>query len=63
MKKTAEQEVQLKLAIRDLVVRNPLISGHQLCRDLVAKGFRLVRNGLFFFREAVASSYLDRYLI
>jgi hypothetical protein len=27
MKKTAEQEVQLKLAIRDVIVRNPLISG------------------------------------
>jgi hypothetical protein len=40
MKKTAEQEVQLKLAIRDLVVRNPLISVHQLRRDLADKGFK-----------------------
>lgn len=40
MKKTAEQEVQLKLAIRDLVVRNPLISIHQLRRELVGKGFK-----------------------
>jgi hypothetical protein len=40
MKKTAEQEVQLKLAVRDIIVRNPLISGHQLCRDLATKGFR-----------------------
>jgi hypothetical protein len=39
MKKTAEQEVKLKLAIRDLIVRNPLVSGHQLCRDLATKGF------------------------
>ena len=29
MKKTAEQEVQIKLAVQDLIVRNPLISGHQ----------------------------------
>jgi hypothetical protein len=29
MKKTAEQEVQIKFAVRDLIVRNPLISGHQ----------------------------------
>jgi hypothetical protein len=34
MKKTAEQEVQIKLAVRALIVRNPLISEHQLCRDL-----------------------------
>jgi hypothetical protein len=39
MKKTAEQEVQIKLAVRDLIVRNPLISGHQLCRDL-ARGIQ-----------------------
>jgi hypothetical protein len=36
MKKTAEQEVRLKLAIRNIIVRNPLISGHQLCRDLAS---------------------------
>src|SRR6266436_3069539 len=40
MKKTAEQEVQIKLAVRDLIVRNPLISGHQLCRDLAEKGLK-----------------------
>jgi hypothetical protein len=39
MKKTAEQEVKLKLAIRNIIVRNPLISGHQLCRDLAAQNF------------------------
>jgi len=40
MKKTPEQETQIKLAVRDLIVRNPLISGHQLCRDLAEKGFK-----------------------
>src|SRR5467141_3608050 len=44
MKKTAEQEVQIKHAVRDLIVRNPLISGHQLCRDVAAKGF-MTANG------------------
>jgi hypothetical protein len=39
MKKTAEQETRLKLAIRDIIVRNPLISGHQLCRELAELKF------------------------
>jgi hypothetical protein len=40
MKKTHEQEHQLKLAIRDIVVRNPLVSVHQLRRDLAERGFK-----------------------
>lgn len=34
MKKTAEQEVQIRRAVRELIVCNPLISGHQLRRNL-----------------------------
>jgi hypothetical protein len=40
MKKSYEAEHQLKLAIRDIVVRNPLCSVHQLRRDLLDKGFK-----------------------
>ena len=40
MHKSVEQENQLKLAIRDIVARNPLISVHQLRRDLADKGFK-----------------------
>src|ERR1039458_432465 len=37
---SAEQEQQLKLAIRDIVARNPLVSTHQLRRDLLDRGFK-----------------------
>jgi hypothetical protein len=40
MHKSAEQEQQLKLAIRDIVARNPLVSTHQLRRDLYDRGFK-----------------------
>jgi hypothetical protein len=42
MHKSAEQEQKLKLAVRDLVARNPLTSTHQLCRDLKERGFQTV---------------------
>jgi len=40
MHKSVEQEHQLKLAIRDIVVRNPLVSVHQLRRDLAERNFK-----------------------
>jgi hypothetical protein len=40
MKKSFEAEHQLKLAIRDIVVRNPMLSVHQLRRDLAERGFK-----------------------
>ena len=40
MHKTVEQEHQLKLAIRDIVVRNPLILVHQLRRNLAERNFK-----------------------
>jgi quinol monooxygenase YgiN len=43
MKRTYEQEHQLKLAIRDIVVRNPLVSVHQLRRDLAERGIKWVK--------------------
>jgi hypothetical protein len=45
MKKFVEAEHQLKLAIRDIVVRNPLVSVHQLRRDLAERGFKTA-NGI-----------------
>lgn len=43
MIKTTEQEHQLKLAIRDIVARNPLISVVQLQNALKSKGFKTAR--------------------
>jgi hypothetical protein len=40
MRKTAESEHQLKLAIRDIVARNPLVSVSALQRDLAVLGFK-----------------------
>jgi hypothetical protein len=40
MKKSAESEHQLKLAIRDIVVRNPLVSVAALQRSLLDRGFK-----------------------
>ncbi len=40
MRKTADQEQQLKLTIRYIIGRNPVISGHQLCRDPKEKKFQ-----------------------
>jgi hypothetical protein len=40
MRKTAEVEHQLKLAIRDIVARNPLVSVAALQRDLAERGFK-----------------------
>jgi len=61
MKKTAEAEVQLKLAIRDLVVRNPLISVHQLRRDLADRGFKTAQgNPLDWYYVAKVVRKLNR---
>ena len=49
---SAEQEQQLKLAIRDIVARNPLVSTHQLRRDLHERGFK-----------TAAGNPLDRYYV
>jgi hypothetical protein len=40
MRKTAEAEHQLKLAIRDIVAGNPLVSVAALQRDLAERGFK-----------------------
>jgi hypothetical protein len=40
MRKTPEAEHQLKLAIRDIVARNPLVSVAALQRDLAERGFK-----------------------
>jgi|ERR1017187_7518562 hypothetical protein len=40
MRKTPESEHQLKLAIRDIVARNPLVSVAALQRDLAERGFK-----------------------
>jgi hypothetical protein len=61
MKKTAEQEVNLKLAIRNIIVRNPLISGHQLCRDLAEQKFTTAQgNPLDWFYVAKIVRKLSR---
>jgi hypothetical protein len=39
MRKSIEAEHQLKLAIRDIVARNPLVSVHRLREQLKERGF------------------------
>jgi hypothetical protein len=53
VKKTVEQDVHLKLAIRDIIARNPIVSGHKLCRDLAGQGFKTASgNSLDWFYAA-----------
>jgi hypothetical protein len=70
MKKTAEQEVQIKLAVRDIIARKPVISGSSVIRikpttgkpsrlQVAAQYVRMARGP--FFLEAVASRYPGRF--
>jgi hypothetical protein len=61
MKKTAEAEEKLKLAIRDIIVRNPLISVHQLRRDLAGRDFKTAEgNPLDWYYVAKVVKKLNR---
>ena len=61
MKKTYEAEFQLKLAIRDIIVRNPLTSVHQLRRDLAERGFKTAQgNPLDWYYVAKVVRKLNR---
>jgi hypothetical protein len=44
--KTAEQEIKLKLAIRDCIARNPLMTIVQLQNALKERGFKAAQGNL-----------------
>jgi hypothetical protein len=62
MRKTPEAERQLKLALRDIVARNPLVSVAALQRDLAERGFKTNQgNTVDWYYVAKVFRKLNRY--